>query len=486
MFTTTLSLTFLLLPTTAQGQDLATLEMKEVRVPLPSGDSATAYRGMLRVPIVRADPDSKEIGVDVWRFPAAEGVQAGRPPVFRLNGGPGWSGWNAQDIDWQEDIAPWVAHGDLVVVGQRGIGTSEPNTSCGAFSERVDPDLSREEQNAAVLAQCAACREHWESEGYDLRGFNVLEAAADVNDARRLLGYDQIALIGGSFGSHWGMTVMRTFPDIVQRAVLHGMEGPDHTYDSPSGVLGALEQIAAQAEASGQFGERLPEEGLIEALRYVIESIDADPFEFELGGEMVPITGDGLRELALGYTSRVNSRGSVGGWPADVMRLYEGEFELAARAIAARRGGGGGLPTASFFSLDCGSGITAARLERYRADPAVAIVGDLSRFYEAACPAWDSDLGDEFRADFKTSIPTVIVHGTWDVSTPFVNALELLPCFEELHFIPVDGGTHGALREAIRDDPAFGDALMAFVFEGEAGGLPESVELPPIEWQTSW
>ena len=80
----------------------------------------------------------------------------------------------------------------------------------------------------------------------------------------------------------------------------------------------------------------------------------------------------------------------------------------------------------------------------------------------------------------------MIVHGTWDVSTPFDNALELVPCFENLHFVPVESGTHGAFGEAMRHDEAFGDAVMAFLFEGETDGLPTSIELPAIEWRTSW
>ncbi len=464
--------------------DPARLEMQPVELRLADGSSKWAERGTLRVPVVRADPDSKEIGVDVWRFPAAEGVPEGRTPVFRLNGGPGWPGLEPRDVVWDE-IAPLVAHADLVIVGQRGIGTST-DTSCARFTQRVDPDLSLAERAAAIRAQCGACRAHWEAQGYDLTGFNVIEAAADVDDVRRLLGYDRIALMGGSFGSHWAMTVMRYHPDAVARAVLHGMEGPNHTYDSPSGVLGALERIAAEAETSPALAGRLPEEGLIDALRYVIRSVEEEPFELEVGEQLVPITAPALRALALGYTSRVNSRNTVGGWPADVMRLYEGEFETVAHAIRAQRDGDNGLPTASFFQLDCGSGITRARLEELRNDPAIEIVGDLSWWYEAACAAWDADLGDDFRADFRTAIPTVVVHGTWDVSTPFDNALELIPCFEDLTFVPVEGGTHGAFGEALRHSDEFEAALTAFLVEGDAAGFPASLTLPPIEWTTTW
>jgi pimeloyl-ACP methyl ester carboxylesterase len=466
-------------------EELPALRMEAVEIALPGGEKRTAERGRLRVRVVRKDASSAPIEVDVWRFPAEQGVPAGRLPIFQLHGGPGWPGWEPADVDWQRDVAPYVAHGDLVVVGQRGIGTSHPNTVCDEFAMALDPDLPRDERAAALRSQLEACRNHWELD-YDLRGFNVIEAAGDVDDVRRLLGYEQIVILGGSFGSHWGMAVMRFHPAIVARALLHGMEGPDHTYDSPGGLLEALRRIAAEAEASPALAGRLPEEGLIEALRAAIRRVEQEPARVSVDGRSVVIDADALREQAMGYTSSVGSRRAVAGWPADVMRLFEGDYAAVARAIDRGRREAEELPTAGFFLLDCASGITAERHRRYRSDPAVEIVGDPSWYYDAACPVWEVDLGDGFRTGFETAIPTVVVHGTWDTSTPFENALELAPCFADLHLIPVEGGTHGALREALEHDPAFAEAVMDFVATGATAGLPERIELPPIEWAAHW
>ena len=466
-------------------EELPVLEMEVVEIELDGGGKRTAERGMLRVPVVRQDEGSAPIEIDVWRFPADEGVAPDRLPIFQLQGGPGWPGMAPGDVDWENAVAPFVAHGDLVIVGQRGIGTSRPNTVCDDFALELDPDLTREERAAQLRAELEACRNHWEVD-YDLRGFNVIEAAGDVDDVRRLLGYEQVVIWGGSFGSHWGMAVMRFHPRGVARAVLHGMEGPDHTYDSPGGLLEALRRIAAEAEASPALAGRLPEEGLIEALRSAIRRVDQEPVRVQVDGRPVLVDADSLREHAMGYTSSVASRRAVGGWPADVMRLFEGDFAGVARALDRSGKEREGLPTASFFLLDCASGITRARRERYRADPALEIVGDPSWFYDVACPVWEVDLGDGFRTGFRTSIPTLVVHGTWDVSTPFENALELAPCFEDLHLIPVEGGTHGALREAMEHDPAFAAAVMEFVETGSTAALPQRIDLPPIEWSAQW
>jgi pimeloyl-ACP methyl ester carboxylesterase len=127
-------------------------------------------------------------------------------------------------------------------------------------------------------------------------------------------------------------------------------------------------------------------------------------------------------------------------------------------------------------------GVRNERLKTLQNDPAAKVVGDLGHFYETACSAWGADLGDDFRAGFTTEIPTVIVQGTWDTSTPFDNAIELLPSFDDLHFVIVEGGSHGALDEAMGYSKEFRAALMNFVATGEMSDLPDEILMPPIAW----
>ena len=77
----------------------------------------------------------------------------------------------------------------------------------------------------------------------------------------------------------------------------------------------------------------------------------------------------------------------------------------------------------------------------------------------------------------------MIVHGNWDVNTPFENALELVPHFKRSQFVVVNGGSHGALREATELDSAFREALMEFYRTGDMSGLPDQVDLPAIDWE---
>jgi pimeloyl-ACP methyl ester carboxylesterase len=95
---------------------------------------------------------------------------------------------------------------------------------------------------------------------------------------------------------------------------------------------------------------------------------------------------------------------------------------------------------------------------------------------------WGSDLGDAFRKNFETSIPTVITYGTWDVSTPQENALELAPFFKKSTLVKVVGGSHGSLEDAMKASESFRRAVMKFAQTGDMSDVPAQVDLPAIEW----
>ena len=457
------------------------------RIDLGEEGFVRADRGMLFVPARRSDPESAVIGIEIYRFSALHDNDL--PPIFQLFGGPGWPGFGdalEKEGNYAERIRPMTELSDLVVVGQRGIGSSKPDTRCEP-PPAVGPDvvLNEEEQAARWREASAKCREFWESQGLDLGGFNVVEAAADVNDARKALGYDRIILSGGSFGSHWSMAVMRYHPEIVARAVLTGLEGPDHTYDMPGETLEDLERIAAAVEAAPELQELIPEGGLLNAYREVIKRAEKEPIEIRVEddeGESQTVRFDveDVRSMSMGYTGAARSRRGLPAWPAQMLELIAGDFENAAREAL---GDGRNFPTASFFMLDCGSGISRARATEMAADPGVATVGKLGSFYRANCPAWGSDLGEEFRQNFETEIPTLLVHGDWDLSTPLGNARDLAPFFKKGKLTVIEGGTHGAMREALAEADGFREALTHFIRTGDLEAMPERVKLPPIEWE---
>lgn len=478
-------------PPADAGPAAGTLYLYPERIPLQDGTFAKAERGFMFVPVKRSDPKSATIGVEVYRFRALDPGAAKTPPIFLLHGGPSFQGLAGpleQPGFYERTILPYLQVADLVVVGQRGIGSSKPTTIIeDPELFPLDAEVSEEDAAAALREACSRGKTFWQAQGLDLTGFTVIEAAEDVNDVRKALGYGTITLWGGSFGSHWAMAVMRYHPEIVARAVLRGMEGPDHTCDMPSYVLNALTRIAAAADQAPELKGLIPPGGLIEAFKTVIARAAEKPVRVDVsdprsgGKQTVVFTARDVRDLALGYTGSVSSRRGMSTWPADVLALYSGDFSKAA-AVAIRRRQSPVHATASFFMLDCASGISPQRAARLKTDPAVEVLGPLGWEYQVGCPVWQIDLGDEFRKNFETTIPTLIAQGTWDVSTPMENALELAPFFKNSRLVLINGGSHNSLQDGMDSSEDFRRAVMEFAAAGDMSRLPKEVNLPPVEW----
>jgi pimeloyl-ACP methyl ester carboxylesterase len=470
-------------PEPGRAPEPGTLFLYPERIPLKAGGFVNVERGMMFVPTNRSKEESPVIALEVYRFKASEKANPETPPIFYLHGGPSFGGLERpleQLGTFEERWLPLSEVSDVVVISQRGIGPSKPTTTIDATTEPEPPDRPFDEAEAVAEFQQVLTNEKavWEDLGIDLSGFTIIEAAADVDDVRKALGYEKIVIWGGSFGSHWGMAVMRYYPATVERAILRGMEGPDHTYDHPGHLWNVYKRVAEEAEQAPELKDLIPRGGLIKAMETVIQRVEETPIKVAANNSQdVLFDANLIKLLARGYT------GALTAWPADVIRLFNGDFSGAAEmAVQRYRISRRSFRTASYFMLDCGSGITPERLAEYDADPASQILGRMNWGYIAGCPVWGSDLGDEFRQNFETSIPTVIVHGTWDTSTPYENALELVPYFKNSKFIPVIRGPHGAIQSAMRVSEEFKTGIMRFAATGVASQLPDEVEMPPAKW----
>ena len=449
------------------------------RIRLTDGSYIVAERGYLFAPLVRSNPKSEVIGVEVYRFRADATANPKTPPIFFLPGGPNFAGLEnnlSRPGYFEREIKPYLAAADFVVVGQRGIGSSKPTTSCERPAA-VPVDAPEATRAKAVSDAAAKCKAFWQQWVGDLKALTVPEVAADANDVRKALGYDKIQIWGGSFGSHWTFAIMRYYPQIVERVVLRGLEGPDNTYDSPEGLDNALKRIAAAADTAPALKDKKPAGGFYKALTDVIAKLDASPVMVTVndsakGALTVRVDGDAVREIAV-------SNGRT--WPAIVIALNSGDYTQAARAVINRHTSPG-IETASYYMLDCGSGITPERDAQFAKSSAVRVVGDPNWEYRVACPVWQSDNGDAFRRMYHTDIPAVIVQGDWDVNTPMENALELAPFFKNHHFVLVKGGSHASLSEAWAANADFRRELVEYFATGDMKGLPNEVALPPVKW----
>jgi pimeloyl-ACP methyl ester carboxylesterase len=445
----------------------------------------TSEAGQLFVPENRSRHRGPVISIPFYRLRSTASGPAS--PIFVVAGGPGESHIESLDgPDRSRGIADLVQFfqrtADVVLFDQRGAGRAAPKLECVQSTEMplgltVDPSRFLEVMREAARA----CRIFWTKGGVDLPAYNSVESAADISDLARALGYKKISLLGASYGSHLSLVTMREFPELVERAVLMGLEGPDHTYDLPSQVLAALKEIAAAAEQSETLGGYVPEGGLLKAFQTVADRLAADPVDVALNrdGERV-VVKIGERDIQAVWKHGATQRENLT-WPANVIAMYNGDLDLPAKtAIGIRTGS---APNAMAMMMDCASGISRKRLKRIQeADPELAaksIIGDINEVYLATCDIWQpADLGDSFRKDVTSEIPVLLFHGTWDLSTPYHNVREVLRGLANAVLVTVERGTHSVGGDLLREWPPMRRLLSDFL-QGKDIDPPRTITLPP-------
>src|SRR6185295_8709754 len=139
--------------------------------------------------------------VAVLKSPSSER----RPdPIVYLDGGPGADTLEEFSL-LDAAIKPLLANRDLIVFDQRGAGSSEPSLDCPEITQLNYDHLERQftvdERVAQDAAAATRCHDRLLNKGVDPASATTAENAADVNDLRLALGYNQWNLYGVSYGT---------------------------------------------------------------------------------------------------------------------------------------------------------------------------------------------------------------------------------------------------------------------------------------------
>ena len=140
----------------AIGQTPGQVTLTPVSTALSDGSSYEFERGVLVVPQNREVAGGGVFELEFYRFPALPNADPNTPPIFHLNGGPGFTGLGQrpeQTAFIEQTVFSRVRYADWIVVGQRGIGTSTPNTTCrGATPPRRGKPYDAEAARDALVA----------------------------------------------------------------------------------------------------------------------------------------------------------------------------------------------------------------------------------------------------------------------------------------------------------------------------------------------
>jgi pimeloyl-ACP methyl ester carboxylesterase len=187
------------------------------------------------VPLDYAKPNTKSLKIHVTVAPAfREGARA--DPLFVLAGGPGQAGSEVIML-LPAALKRVRATRDIVFIDQRGTGLSG-KLDC---EDKPEHETMSDTELEAEIKRCIGASRA------PFAAYTTANAARDIEEVRRALGYGKVNVWGGSYGTRLGQAYARAYPASVRAMILDGVAAPDQVI--PAGGRdgqAALDKLFAQ------------------------------------------------------------------------------------------------------------------------------------------------------------------------------------------------------------------------------------------------
>lgn len=401
----------------------------------------------------RSAKKGRQITLKVVVFPATGKERAPDPFVY-IPGGPGSSA--TEDAPY---VAPQFAkireHRDLLFVDQRGTGGSHP-LNCKFFNES---DLQSYLGYFFPLEDVRKCRQELEQKA-DLTLYTTPIAMDDLDEVRAALGYEQLNLFGGSYGTRASLVYLKRHPKHVRTVTLQGV-APTNQFmplDFAQAMERALQGILSECNADESCNRAFP--NLRAETKAVLERLSQGPIEVEVrktfarGGDAaasgnpeervkVKLSRD-LAAEAVRYM--LYHPGPASRAPLLIHEAAQGNFvPLAESALNYRRNLVGSGANGMYLTVTCAEDLPWIKPGEGEKLAANTFLGDYRlRQQREACTLWPrATIPNDYSEPVRASTPVLILTGQWDPVTPPSNgdaAARNLP--NSLHVV-VPHGAHG-------------------------------------------
>jgi pimeloyl-ACP methyl ester carboxylesterase len=408
-----------------------------------AGDTAQGFEGVFQVPENRADPNSRMITLKYVRFPST-GANPG-PPIVYLSGGPGGSGIGTAKGERFPLFMAMREFGDVIALDQRGTGASNDMPTCQ--SSQVDSDTEYVSDRDLIDMEkqaLAECFQFWSDEGIDIRGYNTVQNAADLDDLRAHLGAEKISLWGISYGSHLAFAALKAMDERIERVVIASAEGLDQTIKQPARTDAYFGRLQAAIKVSGSDNPAF--EDIVVLIKRVHAHLDANPILLSIpqkDGSVAPflLQHRDMQGFASGMISDPQ-------WAVMLLNIYAeldagntGPItELLQRWIAP------GAPISyrpMSIATDIASGTGPERRAMILKQAETGLVGRyLNHEVELEDVKPELNLGPDFRSDPISDVPVLLLSGTLDGRTYIESQREAVRGLSNVTIVEVENAGH--------------------------------------------
>ena len=243
-------------------------------------DEIKVEKGSLVVLENRAATEGNKIQIHFTKITSSNNVTG--TPIFFLAGGPGTPGSSLLRRSFFYVFEKLSQYTDVVLIDQRGTGSSIPNLRC---RNQLDlPTKGELDWEQAIFedirSKCAECADEFEAMGIDLQAYNTKESAFDIEEIRKVLGYDEITLFGYSYGTSLAQQYLKAFENHVDKVILAAPTAPDLSLKLPSDQEYQLHMMDSIIQADPRMRRHIPD--LAKLMNDVHGELNKNPLQIKL------------------------------------------------------------------------------------------------------------------------------------------------------------------------------------------------------------
>lgn len=354
-------------------------------------------------------------------------------PILYLSGGPGESPLT--------DFAPlftpgglnyYLGNRDLIIFDPRGTRYSQPSLDCPELRDTIygalGQNLTPEQYVALYRRALMHCHARLIKASINLSLYTTALTAADVHDLIQTLGYQQVNLYGGSYGTRLALEVMRDFPQHIRSVVLDSTLPPqvDLFTSVPASAMRSFNLLFTACAASAACNNKYPQ--LEKTLYALISSLNGQPRTLQVRdvftGRQYIVLLNGMRLVSLLFLS-LYATDLLPQIPQAIYTAHNGDTTLLAQFYNEVGFTEDAISRGMWYSVECNEDapfVTAHDVDvaeqtfspPIRAADLFNLQGRLS-----VCQFWHvARASAEEKKPVVSAIPTLILEGEYDPITP--------------------------------------------------------------------
>ncbi|GAA5032908.1 hypothetical protein GCM10011506_22900 [Marivirga lumbricoides] len=419
--------------------------------------------GYLEVPENRKDTLSRLIKFKYVRLKSLS--KNPTAPLVFIEGGGGSSTWQAENPAVLKDWIELLDLGDLIFVDRRG---NNDEALTYIYTEELPEDffVSEHEAYAHYEKMIKSSLIIFDERNVDVTGYNIEEYAWDINQLMGALEIERYSIFGFSFGSHIGMTMIKLFPEQIEKAIFAGADAPDQAFNYPRYLDNQIDKLAGMIREDEKLSQSIPDFKAL--LHRVMKKLEKKPAVVVIKN---PVTGKkihlkvGSFGLSLILRLDIDDYNDIPAIPRLLYSIDQGDYTilkwfLQKRVVFALAVSGNGL------NQQLASGVDESRWDLIEKEAKASVFGNIVNFpFSAAKDHWVSNkLSFDPSIPIVTNIPTLFITGELDCRTPAEQVTETMKGFNNALHVEVKNAGH---EQAMWERETF-DKIIPMFLKGES------------------